>query len=380
MKNNRRIPLELYVHIPFCVRKCQYCDFLSGPSDEETKDRYIEALLKEIRAAEHTEDYEIVSVFIGGGTPSALKAEAIASIMRTLQEQFFFCEDAEVTIEANPGTVDLEKLTIYRNVGINRLSLGLQSTDAEELKLLGRIHSYEEFLKSYEWAREAGFSNINIDLMFAIPGQTGEAWRQHLYQVAELNPEHISAYSLIIEEGTPFAEQNLDLPDEDTEYQMYEDTAEILERYGYRQYEISNYAKQGYMCRHNAGYWQRREYLGFGLGASSLYGGMRFSNTHQMQEYLKESRNPDQIRKDVTVLSRNEQIEEFMFLGLRMTEGISEKKFEENFDARLMDVYGDILQKYEETGFMEHIETKWRLTRKGIHVSNHILADFLLDE
>ena len=380
MKNNRRIPLELYVHIPFCVRKCQYCDFLSGPSDEETKDRYIEALLKEIRAAEHTENYEIVSVFIGGGTPSALKAEAIASIMRTLQEQFFFCEDAEVTIEANPGTVDLEKLTIYRNVGINRLSLGLQSTDAEELKLLGRIHSYEEFLKSYEWAREVGFSNINIDLMFAIPGQTGEAWRQHLYQVAELNPEHISAYSLIIEEGTPFAEQNLDLPDEDTEYQMYEDTAEILERYGYRQYEISNYAKQGYMCRHNAGYWQRLEYLGFGLGASSLYGGMRFSNTHQMQEYLKESRNPDQIRKDVTVLSRNEQIEEFMFLGLRMTEGISEKKFEENFDVRLMDVYGDILQKYEETGFMEHMETKWRLTRKGIHVSNHILADFLLDE
>ena len=380
MKNNRRIPLELYVHIPFCVRKCQYCDFLSGPSDEETKDRYIEALLKEIRAAEHTEDYEIVSVFIGGGTPSALKAEAIASIMRTLQEQFFFCEDAEVTIEANPGTVDLEKLTIYRNVGINRLSLGLQSTDAEELKLLGRIHSYEEFLKSYEWAREAGFSNINIDLMFAIPGQTGEAWRQHLYQVAELNPEHISAYSLIIEEGTPFAEQNLDLPDEDTEYQMYEDTAEILERYGYRQYEISNYAKQGYMCRHNAGYWQRREYLGFGLGASSLYRGMRFSNTRRMQEYLKESRNPDQIRKDVTVLLRNERIEEFMFLGLRMTEGISEKKFEENFDVRLMDVYGDILQKYEETGFMEHIETKWRLTRKGIHVSNHILADFLLDE
>lgn len=380
MKNNRRIPLELYVHIPFCVRKCQYCDFLSGPSDEETKDRYIEALLKEIRAAEHTEDYEIVSVFIGGGTPSALKAEAIASIMRTLQEQFFFCEDAEVTIEANPGTVDLDKLTIYRNVGINRLSLGLQSTDAEELKLLGRIHSYEEFLKSYEWAREAGFSNINIDLMFAIPGQTGEAWRQHLYQVAELNPEHISAYSLIIEEGTPFAEQNLDLPDEDTEYQMYEDTAEILERYGYRQYEISNYAKQGYMCRHNAGYWQRREYLGFGLGASSLYRGMRFSNTRRMQEYLKESRNSDQIRKDVTVLSRNERIEEFMFLGLRMTEGISEKKFEENFDVRLMDVYGDILQKYEETGFMEHIETKWRLTRKGIHVSNHILADFLLDE
>ena len=219
----------------------------------------------------------------------------------------------------------MRNFNAYRETGINRLSLGLQSTDSKELRMLGRIHTYEEFLQSYQWAREAGFQNINIDLMFAIPGQTGEAWRAHLRQVAELKPEHISAYSLIIEEGTPFAECELDLPDEDTEYQMYEDTAEILERYGYRQYEISNYAKQGYMCRHNAGYWQRLEYLGFGLGASSLYGGMRFSNTHQMQEYLKESRNPDQIRKDVTVLSRNEQIEEFMFLGLRMTEGISEK-------------------------------------------------------
>ena len=380
MKNNRRIPLELYVHIPFCVRKCQYCDFLSGPSDEETKDRYIEALLKEIRAAEHTEDYEIVSVFIGGGTPSALKAEAIASIMRTLQEQFFFCEDAEVTIEANPGTVDLEKLTIYRNVGINRLSLGLQSTDAEELKLLGRIHSYEEFLKSYEWAREAGFSNINIDLMFAIPGQTGEAWRQHLYQVAELNPEHISAYSLIIEEGTPFAEQNLDLPDEDTEYQMYEDTAGILAEYGYQQYEISNYAKDGYACRHNIGYWKRTEYLGLGLGASSLYGENRFSNTRDMQEYLGFSGNTERIRKDVLKLSLKDQIEEFMYLGLRMTEGISEIDFEQNFGQKLENIYGSVLQKYKETGFLEKTGTNWRFTRKGIHVSNHILAELLLDE
>ncbi|WP_417182936.1 radical SAM family heme chaperone HemW [Blautia sp.] len=380
VKNIRRRPLELYVHIPFCVRKCQYCDFLSGPSDEETKERYIEALLQEIHAVEHTEDYEIVSVFIGGGTPSALKAEAIASVMRTLQEKFFFCEDAEVTIEANPGTVDSEKLMTYRNAGINRLSLGLQSTDAEELKMLGRIHSYEEFLQSYQWAREAGFSNINIDLMFAIPGQTGEAWRQHLRQVAELNPEHISAYSLIIEEGTPFAQRELDLPDEDTEYQMYEDTAEILGTYGYQQYEISNYAKPGYMCRHNAGYWQCREYLGFGLGASSLYRELRFSNTRRMQEYLTDSGKLEQIRKEVTVLSRNEQIEEFMFLGLRMTEGISEKLFKETFGVRIMDIYGDILQKYEAIGFMEHIETKWCLTRKGIHVSNHILADFLLDE
>ena len=229
MKNKNRIPLELYIHIPFCMQKCQYCDFLSGPSDQETRDRYIEALLAEIQAVQGVEAYEIVSVFIGGGTPSVLKAEAIASIMETIQKKFCFSPDAEITIESNPGTVDLAKLKAYRKAGINRLSLGLQSTDSKELRMLGRIHTYEEFFRSYQWAREAGFQNINIDLMFAIPGQTGEAWRAHLRQVAELNPEHISAYSLIIEEGTPFAECELDLPDEDTEYQMYEDTAGILQ-------------------------------------------------------------------------------------------------------------------------------------------------------
>ena len=259
---------------------------------------------------------------------------------------------------------------------------------------------------SYQRARQAGFQNINIDLMFAIPGQTGEAWRAHLRQVAELKPEHISAYSLIIEEGTPFAECELDLPDEDTEYQMYEDTAEILERYGYRQYEISNYAKQGYMCRHNAGYWQRLEYLGFGLGAakdgyacrhnigywkrteylglglgaSSLYGENRFSNTRDMQEYLGFSGNTERIRKDVLKLSLKDQIEEFMYLGLRMTEGISEIDFEQNFGQKLENIYGSVLQKYKETGFLEKTGTNWRFTRKGIHVSNHILAELLLDE
>ena len=351
MKNKNRTPLELYIHIPFCVQKCQYCDFLSGPSDQETRDRYIKALRAEIQAVQGVEAYEIVSVFIGGGTPSVLKAEAIASIMETIQK-----------------------------TGINRLSLGLQSTDSKELRMLGRIHTYEEFLQSYQWAREAGFQNINIDLMFAIPGQTGEAWRAHLRQVAELKPEHISAYSLIIEEGTPFAECELDLPDEDTEYQMYEDTAGILAEYGYRQYEISNYAKDGYACRHNIGYWKRTEYLGLGLGASSLYGENRFSNTRDMQEYLGFSGNTERIRKDVLKLSFKDQIEEFMYLGLRMTEGISEIDFEQNFGQKLENIYGSVLQKYKETGFLEKTGANWRFTRKGIHVSNHILAEFLLDE
>ena len=377
MKNNRRIPLELYVHIPFCVRKCQYCDFLSGPSDEETKDRYIEALLKEIRAAEHTEDYEIVSVFIGGGTPSALKAEAIASIMRTLQEKFFFCEDAEVTIEANPGTVDPEKLTIYRNVGINRLSLGLQSTDAEELKLLGRIHSYEEFLKSYEWAREAGFSNINIDLMSAIPDQTYEGWIHNLRTVAGLDPEHISAYSLIIEEGTPFASRTLNLPDEDAEYNMYEATAQILREYGFEQYEISNYAKKGRECRHNVGYWIRQDYLGFGLGASSLYGKERFVNTQDMKKYLENSRTPKKIREKEPPLTREDEMAEFMFLGLRMTRGISKAEFERQFGSEIDAIYGDVLRKYKSMGLLLEENGRIFLSREGIHVSNSVMADFL---
>ena len=262
---------------------------------------------------------------------SHLLGEAIASIMETIQKKFCFSPDAEITIESNPGTVDLAKLNAYRETGINRLSLGLQSTDSKELRMLGRIHTYEEFLQSYQWAREAGFQNINIDLMFAIPGQTGEAWRAHLRQVAELKPEHISAYSLIIEEGTPFAQKKLILPTEDEEYQMYEDTAEILRKYGFHQYEISNYARDGFECRHNKGYWQRTEYLGAGLGAASLFRGKRFSNTRDMQTYLADSTEPEKIREDVTALSRNNEIEEFMFLGLRMTEGISERQFERNF-------------------------------------------------
>ncbi len=378
--------LELYIHIPFCIKKCNYCDFLSFPSNEERREIYVQSLINEIEQTGKLLDkdaYAVRSIFIGGGTPSLLSGKQIERIMLAVRNAFFIMEEAEITMETNPGTLTKENVFSYKKAGVNRFSMGLQSADDACLHLLGRIHTWEEFLKSYELARKAGFENINVDLMSGLPGQTVSIYRRTLEKVMALQPEHISAYSLILEEGTPFGESEeiqKKIPDEETDREMYQLTKEVLAENGYERYEISNYAKQGYMCRHNAGYWQRREYLGFGLGASSLYGGMRFSNTHQMQEYLKESRNPDQIRQDVTVLSRNERIEEFMFLGLRMTEGISEKKFEENFDVRLMDVYGDILQKYEETGFMEHIETKWRLTRKGIHVSNHILADFLLDE
>ena len=410
MRNKGKKPLELYLHIPFCVKKCDYCDFLSGPFGAENRKAYTEALLREIQALPDDLDREIVSVFTGGGTPSLLDAPDMERIMTALRDKFEFSENAEITIEANPGTLSSDKLEIYRASGINRLSLGLQSTDNRELQILGRIHTYEEFLESYELARTAGFDNINIDLMSAIPEQTCEKWIHNLRTAAELKPEHISAYSLIVEEGTPFAQRELKLPDEEQEYQMYEDTADILKSYGFEQYEISNYAKNGYECRHNLGYWKRTEYLGLGLGAASLTGEdlwkhlcgerssgnsereyineeyrsseqveYRFCNTRNMQEYLENSRNPRMLRRDIAVLSEKEQQEEFMFLGLRMTKGISVQEFRERFGKEIDEIYGKVLRKYEAMGFMEKSSGFWRFTRKGIHVSNHILSDFLQD-
>ena len=283
--------LELYLHIPFCVKKCNYCDFLSAPAEEETRAAYVDALLEEIRGFEDPEDYEVVTVFFGGGTPSILPGQEIFRIMEALREKFSFRKGAEITLEANPGTVDKEKLSCYKKAGINRLSFGLQSADAEELKKLGRIHTWEKFLESFQLAREAGFSNINVDLMSALPGQTKESWEKTLRQVLALQPEHISAYSLIIEEGTPFyqlyekdverrdaGEEPELLPSEEEERAMYEATGRILKEQGYLHYEISNYAKPGRECRHNLGYWQRRDYLGFGLGASTLLNPVRYKN------------------------------------------------------------------------------------------------------
>lgn len=380
MKNSKEIPLELYIHIPFCVKKCGYCDFLSGPADEETMKNYAEALLAEaggLFAAENLDDYKVISVFIGGGTPSLLEASDVERILETLRKLFYFSPDTEITIEANPGTLTREKLNIYLKAGINRLSLGLQSADDRELRTLGRIHTYQDFLESYKAARKAGFANINIDLMSAIPGQTYESWICNLRTAAALRPEHISAYSLIVEPGTPFAGMDLELPDEDTEYRMYEDTAAVLKEYGFRQYEISNYALDGYECRHNIGYWRGIEYLGIGLGASSLFRGKRFRNTQNMEEYIQYSSNVEKIRRDSLVLTEKDREEEFMYLGLRMTEGISEAEFKRKFGRELREVYGEILERYKSMGLLKKTGEFWSFTRQGIHVSNWILADFL---
>ena len=371
--------IQLYLHIPFCIRKCGYCDFLSCPADERAQRAYTEALLREIRVLGQRTEAAVSTIFIGGGTPSVLRADWMEEILDQLRASFRLLPEAEISMEANPGTVTPEKLKAYLRGGVNRISFGCQSADNEELRLLGRIHSWEEFLESFSMAREAGFANINVDLMSGLPGQTVASWERTLRRTAALGPEHISAYSLIIEEGTPFAQRPLPLPDEEEERLMYERTGQILKEYGMEQYEISNYARPGYACRHNIGYWTGKEYLGMGLGSSSLMEGERFSNTSDMKEYLEDSGHPGRLRRDRQKLSEKDRMEEFMFLGLRMTAGISEKDFLDTFGREIHAVYGPVIRKYVEGGFLGEEKGRLYLTRKGISVSNPILADFLLD-
>ena len=379
MKNRKEnSPMEIYIHIPFCIRKCDYCDFLSGPSGPKEQADYVQALLREIQAVEEGEGRSVSSIFIGGGTPSVLDERLLGDILKEIRNRFKIEEYAEITIEVNPGTANIGKLQAYREMGINRLSIGLQSPEDRELKILGRIHNYGQFLETYQEARTVGFDNINIDLMSAIPDQTYEGWVKNLHTVAELEPEHISAYSLIVEEGTPFAARKLNLPDEDTEYNMYEATAQILKEYGFEQYEISNYARKGRECRHNVGYWTRQDYLGFGLGASSLYGKERFANTADMKKYLENSKNPEKIREKEPSLTREDEMAEFMFLGLRMTKGISKADFQRCFGCTIESVYGEVLEKYESMELLLEKDGRIFLSREGIHVSNSIMAEFLL--
>ena len=381
--------MELYFHIPFCVRKCFYCDFLSAPADGQTKAAYMEALRREtaIRAEEYRSG-SVTSVFIGGGTPSAVEAEEIAALLSVVRQHYPLAEDAEITIEINPGTATAEKLEIYRTAGINRLSIGLQSADDRELAAIGRIHTWQQFLDTYRLAVGTGFRNINVDVMSTLPGQTLESYRGTLEKVLALTPQptHISAYSLILEEGTAFWDMmqrgELTLPDEDADRQMYSETKRILAEAGYARYEISNYAKPGHACRHNCGYWRRDEYAGFGIGAASLVRESRFRNGDSLTAYL---RDPVGCREEIQELSRQEQMEEFMFLGLRMTEGVSEREFEDRFGQKLSDIYGGVIQANLRDGLLE-----WQcgrddgnvrrlaLTEKGLDISNYVMAQFLL--
>lgn len=383
--------LELYLHIPFCVKKCKYCDFLSFAEGKEIQKKYVQALCEEINRWDGFVSRPISTIFIGGGTPSILPPEEIGRILESIQKKRDqrFPDPAEITIECNPGTADIESLKSYLEYGINRISFGLQSADNRELKTLGRIHSWEQFLESYELARMAGFKNINIDLMSALPGQTTESWRETLKKVLALHPEHISAYSLIIEEGTPFYQMYADadrcrqedepqslLPSEESEREMYEDTGRILAEHGYHRYEISNYARDGKECRHNCGYWNGTEYKGFGLGASSLLNHRRYRNTDSLEEYLGGCRQPELIEE----LTAQSEMEETMILGLRMMQGVSKDEFYRKYGKTLTEVYGEVIQKYVKMGLLTEDQKRIRLTEEGISVSNVILSDFLILE
>lgn len=407
--------LELYLHIPFCERKCAYCDFLSAPADLPVRISYIKKLQEEIAyyGAQYGE-YQVSSIFFGGGTPTILEGYQLAAILETVKEHFNITTDAEITVECNPGTLTAGKAEKLVQAGFNRLSMGLQSADDRELQLLGRIHNFAQFLESYDLARKAGFRNINVDLMSALPGQTLKSWQDTLQKVTALRPEHISAYSLIIEEGTPFYERFAEderireegghprlLPEEDVERQMYELTETFLHTKGYERYEISNYAKPGYECRHNCGYWTRKDYLGLGLGASSLVEHQRFQNTSDLKTYLEQEYSPQcegqheriaetiQLQEEtglsqtghhihIEILDKKSEMEEFMFLGLRLMAGISRQQFEKNFQVTLNSVYGEVLRKLKGEQLIEEVAGYVRLTEHGIDVSNYVLAEFLL--
>lgn len=386
--------LELYVHIPFCVKKCNYCDFLSAPASERTYDAYVSRLLAEIGAAGLAYKTDgVTSVFIGGGTPSVLSAAQMRQLLRRLKDSFPVLPDAEITVECNPGTLDAEKLQAYYEAGVNRLSIGLQSADEKELRMLGRIHTFEQFVQNYELARKTGFKNINVDIISAIPSQTVSSYEKTLVKILKMRPEHISAYSLIIEEGTPFfdryhkaerlREKGRDqylLPAEETERRMYELTGELLHTHGYMRYEISNYSLPGYECKHNTGYWMRKNYLGTGLGAASLTGSIRFSNTRDLKEYLAKDPEctPERLRyPEYQVLGLREQMEEFMFLGLRMTRGVCARRFTEQFGTKLEDVFGAVISSQTAQGLLEQTGEGYRLTRYGTDVSNYVMAQYL---
>ena len=382
--------LELYIHIPFCERKCAYCDFLSMPATLGVQRGYVETLIDEIiKESAGVRDYEVCSIFIGGGTPSILPGEYILGILQAVGDYFDVGTDAEITIEINPGTLDLHKLECYREGGVNRVSLGLQSADDWELRVLGRIHTYDDFLKSYQQVRQAGFSNVNVDLMSALPGQTLDSWERTLKKVLMLRPEHISAYSLIIEEGTPFFDRYGNggqafppLPDEDTEREMYHVTRSVLESHGYHRYEISNYSRPGCQCRHNLGYWTGVDYLGLGLGAASCVSGFRFKKEENLRAYMEKASQadfPSCLYKEIHKLDQRDRIEEFMFLGLRLTEGVSGAEFLQQFGQNMWNVYGPVIEDMEQKGLLQVEHPRVFLTEKGMDLSNYVMSPSMLD-
>jgi len=375
--------LSLYIHIPFCISKCKYCDFLSFSKNDEIIEKYIKTLIKEIKMKkDEFSEYYIKTIFIGGGTPTILNSKMLFLLLESINNNFNIDTNTEFTIESNPGTLDTEKINVLRDMSVNRISMGLQSCDNKMLKKIGRIHSYEQFEDNYYKIRDAGIKNINVDLMFGLPDQTRGDWLFTLKKVTNLNPEHISSYGLIIEKGTPFFDlyksKKLILPTDEAERNMYYETIEFLKEKDYNHYEISNFSKNKYECKHNIVYWQLEPYIGLGLGAHSYFNSQRYCNTSDLSKYIKDISEEHVIKNEIQSIDKKASMEEFMFLGLRMIEGISKANFKNKFGSDILDIYGDIIDKLIEDGLLIDDMDKIRLTKKGIDISNYVFLKFLL--
>lgn len=370
--------ISLYIHIPFCKQKCFYCDFPSYASIDYLKEDYVDALCKEIE--DKAIKYKIKSIFIGGGTPSYLEMNQIDKLMKSINK-LNVSKDMEFTMECNPGTLNKEKLETMLIGGVNRISMGLQAVQNSLLKDIGRIHSFNQFKDNFNLAREVGFKNINVDLMFGLPNQKVEEWVESLEEIAKLKPEHISAYSLIIEENTAFYnlwERNkLILPTEDEEREMYSITKKILKKYGYNQYEISNYSIEGYECYHNKIYWKCNDYLGVGSASSSFIEGKRIKNIENVKLYIDKVNNKESVIEEIINNTKEDNIEEFIFMGLRMNEGINIDVFKERFDTDFYDIYQEVMDKLIKRELVRFDGKNISLTQKGREISNSVFIEFL---
>ena len=375
--------LGIYIHIPFCKQKCFYCDFCSFANKNEMQEKYVEAVINEIKNITHKEKYTVTTIYFGGGTPSILNPKYIKNILQEIESSFKILDDAEITIEINPGTVNEEKLKKYKEYGINRLSIGLQSANDKILKKIGRIHDYKQFEETFFYARKCGFKNINVDLMIGLPTQTIEDVKQTLEKIIQKNPEHISVYSLIIEEGTIIEklinENKLQLPNEETERIMYWTVVNELKENGYNQYEISNFSKKTYESKHNTNCWKQKQYIGLGTSAHSYLNKKRYSNTNNIEEYIKNIQE-NNISKNITI--HEEQTEEstmneYMLLGLRMVQGININEFKQKFKTDPTIKYKKILEKLQKENLIQITKTSIKLTKQGIDFGNIVWEEFI---
>lgn len=375
--------LGIYIHIPFCKQKCFYCDFCSFANKNEMQGKYVETVINEIKNITHKEKYTVTTIYLGGGTPSILNPDYIKNILQEIKSSFEILDDAEITIEINPGTVNEEKLKKYKEYGINRLSIGLQSANDKILKKIGRIHDYKQFEETFFYAKKCGFKNINVDLMIGLPTQAVEDVKQTLEKIIQKNLEHISVYSLIIEEGTIIEklinENKLQLPDEETERIMYWTVVNELKENGYNQYEISNFSKKTYESKHNTNCWKQKQYIGLGTSAHSYLNKKRYSNTNNIEEYIKNIQK-NNISKNITI--HEEQTEEstmneYMLLGLRMIQGININEFKQKFKIDPTIKYKEILEKLQKENLIQITKTSIKLTKQGIDFGNIVWEEFI---